>query len=260
MKCFNYIFFFILSYVSIPLSAQTAYYQFVRHEGKNSQVTHSNMGGQYVTINGNSCYESDNKGLSVGNGVLHLYKMVDGGKCFEGNSYFGKGSRFYFSGDLIALRIETFYGDKYFYKKIVPPKGATTCSLILESSVSIENPQNSNSYGGGSVVPNTYNGSSNPTSAPSNQEDKARWETYYRNAYADWERRVQSSFNSIVEYKRKNSNNGSTSHNSFGIYTSSMISTFHQEQQEMRKVRQEAQTKGIQISPSSWETATISVY
>lgn len=261
MRNFNFLIsVVVLSFLCFPLCAQTHYYKFIRFEGNGKSDA---FGGQYVTINGNTCYESDANGFSIGNGVLHYYKSVDGGKCFEGSSFFGSGTKFYFSSNWSTLRIEVFNGENYYYQKSVPPQGVMTSSLIKGSSLS-GNSQPSNPSIGGTTynpsVPNSNNGTYNPTTTSSNNEDKAHWETYYRNSYSDWERRVQSTYNTIVEYKRKDSNSGGTSHNSFGSYTSSMISTFHQQQQEMRKVRQEAQTKGIRISPSSWETATISVY
>lgn len=69
------------------------------------------------------------------------------------------------------------------------------------------------------------------------------YETMYRN----WESRVESCYNSLMSA----SSTAST-------YTSQKRS-FNEAQQKMKSIRAEAARQGVIISPSSWETATVSV-
>lgn len=106
-----------------------------------------------------------------------------------------------------------------------------------------------------------------PPSDPQPVEDNSSWENYYREAYASLERRAESTYNSITLLGSRSNING----NPYGTSgangdspvelnaASQMIRTFHNCQHEMRDLRFEARKKGVEISPSRWETAEVHI-
>lgn len=91
-------------------------------------------GGQFVCITSNSCYDTDKFGNDVGNGKL--YRDVDNktqNLIFIGNCYYGS-AKYIFTPDLSTLTIEINPHFKYIYKKVMPPNGIETSSLIKKSS------------------------------------------------------------------------------------------------------------------------------
>lgn len=133
--------------VITPLYAQTYYYKLTKKIVNNENYTNM-AGGQFVTFNGDICFDSDDTGFPVGNGSL-TYKS-DLSKTlitYEGNCYFGSQSYYRFNSDKSVLNIITRTGKIYVYKRSTPPAGVTTCSLIKQKASGGGN-------GGGVVVSN----------------------------------------------------------------------------------------------------------
>lgn len=97
--------------------------------------------------------------------------------------------------------------------------------------------QNSESISG------VQSGANNIPNESTSSNTSKNYETMYRN----WESRVESCYNSLMSA----SSTAST-------YTSQKRS-FNEAQQKMKSIRAEAARQGVIISPSSWETATVSV-
>ena len=89
--------------------------------------------GQFITRNGDVCYESDKYGNTVGNGSLKLTVRQGNNVKYVGGSYYGFNSHFSFFDDKGVLNIEA-NGFVYVYKRSTPPKGVTTSSFIKEDS------------------------------------------------------------------------------------------------------------------------------
>lgn len=86
-----------------------------------------------------------------------------------------------------------------------------------------------------------------------------RWENFYRNAYSEMERQAERDYNSLTnlgaQYQHNGHMEGTTGRDD--VYVAQQKSLFRQKQHEMRNLRHEAATKGIQISPSHWENAVV---
>lgn len=128
--------FFLLAFViicsSATLSSQTVcYYMLIKSEIDGNTITKSS-GGQFISFIGDCCYESNYKGVSVGNGDLKINKYYsNSGKiCYTGTGYWGSNTIFTFNISKTALVVIDQKGNKYYYKKTTPPAGVTTCSLI----------------------------------------------------------------------------------------------------------------------------------
>lgn len=86
-------------------------------------------------------------------------------------------------------------------------------------------------YSGGSVSSETSSGNA------------GNYEIMYRN----WESRARSNYNSLM-----------SASSSGGTYTAQKHN-LNEAQQEMRRIRTDAAQHGVSISPSQWETATVSI-
>ena len=85
----------------------------------------------------------------------------------------------------------------------------------------------------------------------------------YATRYAQWERRAEQNYNSITNLGISVTNNdkasgtsGGSGHISLSNY-SAMNKALREAQNEMRKIRLEAQRAGVNIPQSKWETATV---
>lgn len=132
-------------------SQKTQYYKLVRIIENNVSITDTE-GGQFLTFIDDICYESDNKGLGVGHGILRLNKNYRNSsfKIYIGSSYWGNAVTFKFKSDLSVLNVVTDEGDVYVYKRQTAPSSETTCSLIRKK-------RNEGSNVGGVYTP-TYSG------------------------------------------------------------------------------------------------------
>ncbi len=137
---------FILLFLSIHLSAQNTYYYKLTKKVHNNTPSTKVSGGQFITFMGEICYESDKKGIGVGHGTMTRSGILSSDKivAYMGESYWGKEATYNFTRDLSILNVVTENGDVYLYKRMAPPAGVTTCSLIK--------PKASGSGNGGGVV------------------------------------------------------------------------------------------------------------
>lgn len=161
------VFLFLLS-VGVCCNAQNTFYYKLTRIQQNGIDERNLTGGQFITFSGNMCYESNNKGLSVGHGALKLNHSYSNSQYFvyQGSSYWGKDATFKFNADKSVLNVILDNSDIYVYKKATAPVGQETCSLIRKSG----------GGGGGSNVvipptpividPNTPTPSPTPTPTP----------------------------------------------------------------------------------------------
>lgn len=129
---------FCLFLCCVCINAQNTYYYNQIRIVDNNSTSVSGQGGQFITFVDNICYESNNKGLPVGNGTLK-YDLSQKDKdilIYCGNSYWGKNAVFKFTSDLATLNVVTENGDVYLYKRTTAPANVTTCSLIRKNSSS----------------------------------------------------------------------------------------------------------------------------
>lgn len=62
----------LFSVCSISIFAQTTYYYKQIKVIKNNQTIASGKGGQFISFYKDICYDSNNKGITVNNGILDL--------------------------------------------------------------------------------------------------------------------------------------------------------------------------------------------
>lgn len=137
--CMNRIFLLILL-LCLHISncfSQTYYYQLTKEIRGGRENTNVN-GGQFITFQGETCFESDRQGRSVGNGLMKLdrYESKEY-KTYSGGCYYGNNALFRFNDDQSLLNIITNAGRVYVYRRRTPPSGATTCSLIKRPEPSV---------------------------------------------------------------------------------------------------------------------------
>lgn len=107
------------------------YYKFTKQVVNGVQSTNVS-GGQFITFISDKCYESNNKGVGVDNGLLTKNNNYSNSQftIYQGSCFYGSNAEFKFNADKSILNIITEKGDIYVYKRSTPPQGVTTCSLI----------------------------------------------------------------------------------------------------------------------------------
>lgn len=132
-----------------------SYYKLTRKQ-QNGISDRNVSGGQFIAFSGSICFESNNKGLSIGNGTLKRNDNYSNSQytVYQGSSYWGNSTTFKFNADKSVLNVVLDNGDIYVYKRATPPAGQTTCSLIRKSG--------SYSGGGGSYYNSGYTPSYTP--------------------------------------------------------------------------------------------------
>ena len=181
-KILKGIFVVSLIFISDFLSGQTTYYYKLAKKIQNGEEFTNTAGGQFISFLDNICYDSDNCGISVGNGQLRLDEQYsNSSRTYIGNSYFGN-TIYRFKSDLSILNIIVSKNLIYVYKRETPPSTQTTCSLIRQdNSNGISSNQDTYNpvYDGG--YDNSYNGSNtlNDNSSTSKQKTKVRKKCSY---------------------------------------------------------------------------------
>lgn len=160
--------FLLLLFLGIGVcSAQDVhYYKLTRIQHKG--VSNRNVsGGQFVTFSGSICYESNSKGLSIGNGSLKKNASYSNSQyiVYQGSSYWGSSTTFKFNADKSVLNVVLDNGDIYVYKRATPPAGVTTCSLIRKKGGGDFSGSGGSYGGGGGYVP-TPNPQPTPQPSP----------------------------------------------------------------------------------------------
>lgn len=112
----------------------TYYYKQIRVVKDGNDIA-TPSGGQFISFFSSVCYESDNKGISVGHGILE--KKSSGQYVeYRGQSYWGTNTLFKFNSSLDRLNVVTQDGIIYVYTRATAPTNVTTCSLIKGKSSS----------------------------------------------------------------------------------------------------------------------------
>ena len=140
----------VLLMVSQYIHAQTFYYKFTKSIIR-GVIDVNVKGGQFVTFDRRKCYESDQNGNEVGNGVMAYDPDVSKHTLLEtywGSCYWSKNAYMKFNADKSVMNIETNAGKIYVYKRTTPPAGETTCSLIRKPE-----PSSGGGSGGGGYTP-----------------------------------------------------------------------------------------------------------
>ena len=132
----------------------TNYYKQTKFIENGKEYT-SLSGGQFITIEDGSCFDSDINGRSVGNGRLNYYKEFSANHpTYIGNSYYGNVT-YRFSSDYRTLNIIINKSIIYVYKMSTAPEGVVTSSLIKGST---SRPQGQFPWGSVGGIPPTYGG------------------------------------------------------------------------------------------------------
>ena len=145
-----YILFLLIIVSEQAIHGQTFYYKFIKSiiQGK---IDVNVKGGQFVTFDRQKCYESDENGNEVGNGVMAYDTEASNQTHLEtywGSCYWSKNAYMKFNADKSVMNIETNAGKIYVYKRATAPAGVTTCSLIRKPE-----PSSGGSSGGGGYTP-----------------------------------------------------------------------------------------------------------
>lgn len=108
---------------------------------------------QFVSFIGDQCYESDVNGISVKNGMMkkNEYQSNRNSFVYDGTCFCGSGAKYTFSSDKATLTVTSKNGSKFIFRRVIPPKGVTTCSLIRPHSSEANNAMGFDDY--------TYNNS-----------------------------------------------------------------------------------------------------
>ena len=168
---------------------ETYYYKLIKIIEKDRENT-SVTGGQFITFTKYTCYDSDNNGQSVNNGIMYLKSgnksdlKTYSGKCYYGNAVYK------FKSDYSVLNIEINSSLIYVYKKTPPPSNQITSSLIKKRS-------SSNSYSETQMYSNSnpstfgnsyleYNNNSTTTTNTSREKTKVRKKCAYCSGKGEW--------------------------------------------------------------------------
>lgn len=126
--------FIFLSVLFVNAQETTYYYKQIRVVKDGNDIAKP-VGGQFISFFSSVCFESDNKGVSVGHGVLE--KKSSGQYVeYRGKSYWGTNTLFKFNSSLDRLNVITQDGVIYVYTRSIPPTNVTTCSLIKGKTTS----------------------------------------------------------------------------------------------------------------------------
>lgn len=103
---------------------------------------------QFISFIGDQCYESDINGISVKNGIMRRneYQSNRNTSVYNGTCFCGGEAKFGFTQDKTTLTVTSKNGKKFIFKRVTPPNGVTTCSLIRIHSPEFQNSEKYNSY------------------------------------------------------------------------------------------------------------------
>lgn len=128
----------------VSAQKRVEYYIHTKTYHKNGSVTvEPGTSGQFITRNGQVCYDSNRDGFSVGNGSLQLTLQNGSTYKYVGSCYYKGECAYTFYDDRGVLNIEDVLGNIYVYKRRTPPSNVHTSSLIKQkpkSDVMIINP------------------------------------------------------------------------------------------------------------------------
>lgn len=228
----------ILSLIPPSLSyAQTRFYRlsFVMESGTKKSV---NSSGIFVTFTEKGCYDSDRDGFSMNNGFLKFAGNGNKGILYQGQSYWGSAD-YCFASDYSVLNVRDKYGVVYVYH-LSSPNGQSQSTYY-----SVRRSTAPSSGGVTTVMPNM-------PSSDSDDFDIA----FEQKIYDGYARNVESIYN-ILTKDVGGTRVRAERADEFSISQLSMHEEMVKNQQEMRRIRREAQRKGYTIVKSHWETISL---
>lgn len=109
---------------------------------------------QFISFIGDQCYESDINGISVQNGIMRRneYQSNHNTSVYNGTCFCGSEAKFLFTQEMSTLTVTSKNGKRFIFKRVTPPEGVTTSSLIRTHSSDFQNSEDYNS-----ITPNYYN-------------------------------------------------------------------------------------------------------
>lgn len=239
----------ILAVMLACLTATAETYQYKRVKIVRSGVeTACNDDCHYITFTPKGCYESDASGLTdFPDDFLSLQSSAGGKLCYSGRGYYGN-ARYYFTSDLERLNIYLPGNEIYVYRR----------QTSLSPAGKMRKPRKRVDPSTGTVtVPSVT------PSEPLKLDPVKLPESYYIEHYNRWAGVAQSVYNSLTNLgadirHRDGSREGYTGGSWEGSRLAEMKGELRKAQREMRDLRSEAARNGYHISPSPWETATVS--
>ncbi|MDR1574797.1 MAG: hypothetical protein LBS37_02220 [Treponema sp.] len=117
-----------------PNDGQAAYY---KQTGvvRNGARTAGDNTGQFISFTFAGCYDSNNQRHEVGNGFLAYKGLQNDIHAYNGRSYWGENTAYYFSADFNRLNIYAPDGLIYVYEKASAPAGVATSAKIYVKPV-----------------------------------------------------------------------------------------------------------------------------
>lgn len=221
---------FLLQCFYITCKGQNTYYyrqeKIIDRFSKNMQNGAYDKAGMFITFNSKGCYDSDKKGFDVGNGFRNEISRNNKYITYIGPSFWGE-AEYITTLDKDRINIKTI-SKIYVYARADAPIGKKKSSLIKnQNDISIPMPSN------GTIL----------------IEDKGQYKEElkisYTNSYLKYENSLKSAFDA---YERLMSGSHDSSRAMMGTNIVKI-------QSEMRRLRSEAQKKGIYITISPWENA-----
>lgn len=121
--------FLLIPYCTIYAQTfETFYYKHTKQISNSIENTDVS-GGQFITFSNDKCYDSDTDGFEIGNGILKLTDKSNGIITYSGQTYWGN-AIYAFNSDKSILNVVVSTDEIYVYKRVLPPTGLTTSSLI----------------------------------------------------------------------------------------------------------------------------------
>lgn len=210
---------------------QSTYYyrqeKIIDRHSKQVRNGDNNQSGMFITFNKKGCYDSDSEGYDAGNGFREEVSRNTKFITYIGTSYWGD-AEFIATVDKSRINIRT--ADRiYVYARTNAPSGKKDSSLKRNRN-------------GAGIVPMPSNGGM--ITIDGGSQDKETLRTMYMNTYSRYESSLKSA---IDAYERSMNDSYDSSRAGMGVNIRNI-------QAEMRKLRYEAQRKGIHIPASSWES------
>ena len=228
---------FIVLYILLPsiFYGQTRFYKLSSVVENNSKKSNGSS-GIFVTFNEKGCYDSDKDGFSMNHGFLKYLGSNSKGILYQGQSYWGTAD-YQFTPDYSVLNVRDKHGVIYVYH-LASPNGqreSTYYSVRRTPSPS----------GGTNVIPAN-------SSTSSDDFDLA----FEQKLYDGYARNVESVYNILTKQVGETRVRAQRADEEI-VFQSRMRDQMVKDQQEMRRIRREAQRKGYTIAKSPWESISL---
>lgn len=141
MKHIYYIIFLLAATSLLCAQNHATYYYKLVKQNENGSVSTNVSGGQFITFYPGICYDTDRNANPVGNGTMKKTSDEGSNRTYQGQSYWGYNTTYYFKDNLLFLRVVDSNGNEYYYNKVNAPSDVTTSSLLAKNK---PKPQSSN--------------------------------------------------------------------------------------------------------------------